>query len=213
MLNTNSKHNTNICACMKLGSDIFIAVTRMWYHMYGQNLPTLQRNIKSPSSEQKRFWWEGEGEEVKHGGNTFFKMSVSFYQTTWHHTAEDDNAPVFLLEHIYLICLYTLKLLIINYAPGLVIIQKSYHHNTHKELYIHLNLHSFQLVSIPRPSIFSKIFITDTMAEYTGFTAINSAVSDIHQGNNKKLISRHKYIGMKRNIITMNTTFLIWGGL
>jgi hypothetical protein len=25
------------------------------------------------------------------------------------------------------------------------------------------------------------------MAEYTGFTAINSAVSDMHLGNNKKL--------------------------
>jgi len=64
---------------------------------------------------------------------------------------------------------------------------KSYHHNTHKELYIHLNLHSFQLVSILKPSIFSKTFITDTMAEYTGFTAINSVVSDMHLGNNKKL--------------------------
>lgn len=94
---------------------------------------------------------------------------------------------LFLLKHIYLICLYTLKLLIINYAPGLVIIKKSYHHSAHKELYIHLNLHSFQLVSILKPFIFSKIFITDTMAEYTGFTAINSAVSDMHQGTNKKL--------------------------
>jgi len=36
----------------------------------------------------------GDREEVKHGGNTFFKMSVSFYPTTWHHTPEDDNAPV-----------------------------------------------------------------------------------------------------------------------
>lgn len=61
---------------------------------------------------------------------------------------------------------------------------KSYHHNTHKELYIHLNLHSFQLVSILRLSIFSKTFIADNMAEYTGFTAINSAVSDMHLGNN-----------------------------
>lgn len=64
---------------------------------------------------------------------------------------------------------------------------KSYHHNTHKKLYIHLNLHSFQLLSILRPSIFSKTFITDTMAKYTGFTAMNSAVSDMHLGNNKKL--------------------------
>jgi hypothetical protein len=47
----------------------------------------------SPSLEQKRFWWEGGEREVKHGGNMFFKMSVSFYQTTWHHTPEDDNAP------------------------------------------------------------------------------------------------------------------------
>jgi hypothetical protein len=35
----------------------------------------------------------GRREEVKHGGNTFFKMSVSFYQTTWQHTP-DDNALV-----------------------------------------------------------------------------------------------------------------------
>jgi hypothetical protein len=64
---------------------------------------------------------------------------------------------------------------------------KPYHHNTHKELYSHLNLHSFQLVSILRPCTFSKTSITETMAEYIGFIAINLAVSDTHLGNNKKL--------------------------
>jgi len=45
------------------------------------------------SSQQKRFWWD-RGEEVKHGGSMFFKMSISIYQTTRHHNLKDDNAPV-----------------------------------------------------------------------------------------------------------------------
>jgi hypothetical protein len=49
-----------------------------------------EHNVSIFRAEEILVGW---GEEVKHGGSMFFKMSISFYQTAWHHTPED-NAPV-----------------------------------------------------------------------------------------------------------------------
>jgi hypothetical protein len=51
-----------------------------------------KKNMMPPSSDQKRLWCNGKGKERR--GRRFFKMSVNFYHTTWHHTQENHSLSV-----------------------------------------------------------------------------------------------------------------------